>query len=192
MDNIKVTGKITTKDLEALNGKVTNGIHSKYFALTGENYNNKELGKKGVFCNRMGNVAILHKGIFDITEPNKDHWMHINTKDETIKMNYKTLHLNRLLSYNNIAGYVVRNVNYGMDSNLEADVVILQAGKHTISDCHRPITSIHLFKGWKLTLWKSEKAYNYENKTNVAKHWDYIRKTVVLWNPQYQATWIGF
>ena len=119
--------------MKVANGRVTNGIYSKFFALTGENYNNKELGKNGVFCNRYNNVAILHKGIFDITEPNKDYWMHINTKDEKITMNYKTLNLKRLLSYSNVAGIIV-TAAVGGYYDYGTNTILIRGGKHNFSD----------------------------------------------------------
>lgn len=88
VDNLKVTGKITTNELEKNKTKTKNGTYSKFFALTGEDYNGNDLAQKGALVNRYGRVTLLHKGEVELTSFNGGtYWMHIKPRNNTITIN---------------------------------------------------------------------------------------------------------
>lgn len=57
------------------------------------------------------------------------------------------------------------------EQNVETgcDIVVLQTGNHDISDPFRTITSVHVYRGWKVIIKGVNKTFTYENKDKHVK-----------------------
>lgn len=202
VNNINVTGKITTNDFQTVNGTVTNnlavtkqincsdGVYGKYFALNGDETDVSGIGKDGIFYRTSGQAAIYTddhlyvyggSSLIDIYPPSGG-----------VVVKGKTLQLDRMAPYNSIAGYMVDG---------EGSTIFLEEGRHSLVNdkytqnyafMNDSLDTIYLYKGWKVTVWRDEfsgTSWTITNTDEAIKAWQGFDANQVT---AYEAIWVGY
>ena len=210
VDNLKVTGKITTNDLDTKHKITTKdfqaseGFYGRFFALNGTQTWGENLNVDGVFCKRGPSACMVVNGNLSVLEKRNTvnpktgqnvHWIDIKPGTQKLNVDGHDVHFHRIAPYNHIAGIIVTAAASGYD-DYGTNIILIKGGKYEYSDGPRRISMVHLFPGWKVIINGGGKKWTFENKTQpVVKSFNNIfyknNDNQGIYAYTCEATWVG-
>jgi len=200
VDNLTVKGKITAAEVDAPTVKATtmktdkidvdDEAKAKYFILNGGTIDPKKVGTDGIFCRDNGQATIYGDDHIVLKGPKQSFDLHVSSDD--LKVNNKTLYLERYAPYNEIAGFLIDG---------GGTTLMIQQGKHSLITgiygmnngfVENAVDTIYLYRGWKIKVWRDDFAgtsWETSNTSATIKEWKGFDANQIS---SYEATWIGY